>query len=246
MDEVELICVLRGIRHHTMFARWWATEILRENPFVDISLGSPEAEGHIRRAINARRIMNGDIIGLEKDVHLPWMIWRPLRPSPNTLLSLAKICPSMKEQIGIACIFENYQREYDMIKPFPTDDLYGAAKHSTNKYYLLDLKERAEKEGFKIHSGGMTTDSMFPTQPDAEPTKDTLKSRLEELAVQRPLEEYYFYDDYQVIVNHTERHVWASKELLHKVEILGSGEWWGDALDLEMEPTPEEESIFGP
>ncbi len=129
-----------------------------------------------------------------------------------------------------------------MIKPVLTSVLNRAAEDSTNKHYLLDLTERAEKEGISIDSGwGGMADSMYSTQPGAEPTTDTLKSRLEELAVQRPFEEYYYYDDFQVIVNLTERRVWASTELRHNVEILGSGEWQGDLLDLEMEPAPEEE-----
>lgn len=57
-DEVETLCVVRGIYHHTMFARWWQHQ-LDTDAFKGRIMDNERAE--IQTAINARRIMINDV-----------------------------------------------------------------------------------------------------------------------------------------------------------------------------------------
>ena len=65
MVRGELECVVRGIYHNTMFAKWWSLQPV---------LSTDENSLHIRRAIYARFIMNNDLSRITEDTedeHLP-------------------------------------------------------------------------------------------------------------------------------------------------------------------------------
>jgi hypothetical protein len=145
--KLEYNCILRGIYHSTSFARWWAYQ-LETNPGRAILPGKLLSQGNerecreIRTAINARRIMNNDITGLDDDSDcLPWVIWGPVKPSQNTLADLVRKCPSMGHQVAITCIICDYESIFRLLKPPYTKSLYVAARRSENPFYLQYLEE---------------------------------------------------------------------------------------------------------
>ncbi|KAJ9491242.1 hypothetical protein VN97_g1980 [Penicillium thymicola] len=147
--ETEYNCILRGIYHHTSFARWWAYQIETNSRLRRIILpGKLLSEGNerecreIRTAINARKIMNNDISNLNDDSNcLPWLIWWPVRPHENTLRELASKCPSMRHQIAITAILCDYKSLFRSLKPPPLESFFEAAKQSRNPFYLKYLEE---------------------------------------------------------------------------------------------------------
>ncbi|CAG8981775.1 hypothetical protein HYALB_00004717 [Hymenoscyphus albidus] len=129
MNDTEVLCIVRGIYHHTMFARWWMGE-LKSNP-GRLSKAPKGSEREIKTAINARRIMNNDISGTFEPDEIPFCIWWPLIPRSSALDDLAKKCPEMKESIAITCIFGHYQYLYQTVMEDikPSWYLWMAAQH---------------------------------------------------------------------------------------------------------------------
>ncbi|CAG8933970.1 unnamed protein product [Penicillium salamii] len=145
-SEIEYNCILRGIYHNTTFARWWAYQ-LETNAARIILPGKLLSEGNkrecreIRTAINARKIMNNDISGIDDDSDcLPWLIWWPVKPSHSTCDELARKCPSMRHQIAIACVICDYEELFQQLKPPPLESLFVAARRSENPFYLKYLE----------------------------------------------------------------------------------------------------------
>ncbi|KAA8646462.1 hypothetical protein EYZ11_000313 [Aspergillus tanneri] len=61
MQDEELHCVVRGIYHNTMFARWWAEQLKVNRDRIRLRGNSQEAIWMISQAVNARRVMINDI-----------------------------------------------------------------------------------------------------------------------------------------------------------------------------------------
>ncbi|RWA14465.1 hypothetical protein EKO27_g676 [Xylaria grammica] len=89
MNRMELRCVIRGIYHHTMYARWWADEIQHNTLRAQTVAKSDRVHGTplemIKMAIPARRIMVNDPrefldAGWPPSAPQPYLIWWPLRP----------------------------------------------------------------------------------------------------------------------------------------------------------------------
>ncbi|KAJ6186867.1 hypothetical protein N7519_001775 [Penicillium mononematosum] len=98
MGETEARCVVRGIYHNRMFARWWQCN-LSDADWCDI-----------QEAINARRVMINDIGTFTEDTpYKPWLIWWPLKPESSALSHLAERCPFMHVQLAIAAIYCDYR-----------------------------------------------------------------------------------------------------------------------------------------
>ncbi|KAJ5818248.1 hypothetical protein N7474_003839 [Penicillium riverlandense] len=147
--EIEYNCILRGIYHNTAFARWWAYQ-LETHPGRIILPGKLLSEGNkrecreIRTAINARKIMNNEISGIDDGSDcLPWLIWWPVKPQHSTCDELARKCPSMRHQIAITCVICDYEELFQQLKPPPLESLFVAAKRSENPFYLKYLEECA-------------------------------------------------------------------------------------------------------
>ncbi|DAA79024.1 TPA_exp: Uncharacterized protein A8136_2809 [Trichophyton benhamiae CBS 112371] len=155
MDEVERVCVIRGIYYNTMFARFWAEEIKQNTRRVQglkkngLSL--------IKEAISARRIMINDveefINGWPEGEPQPRVIWKPLKPCEHVLKLLAERVPSMKKTAALACIFCDYEDAYNEINCTPHPDLAMAAKRSLNPFYLRDIKQKAAEQGIDLYKG---------------------------------------------------------------------------------------------
>lgn len=167
MINHELHCVIRGIYHHTTFARWAGNAL------------NQDAQGgiEIKKAVIARHIMCNDL-SLAFVVHeflLPYLIWYPLIPTQQTLSALARRLPIMKPQIAHACIYADYRSTYDELDVFPARVLWLQAKKSDNEYYARDLERRAAQLGINLEECNMSNsykDQLVDV--DKEPTDDIL------------------------------------------------------------------------
>ncbi len=276
MGDVELLCVLRGVYHHTMFARWWAAELdERASPRArNLASGQPAAVRRIRRAIAARRIMINDTQEFERGgggggsdaeeppEDVPPLFWWPARPRDRTLLFLSEHVPPLSQQtssppssshmtdqqIAAACIACDYEWLYRHLRPTPSPLLRLAAENSPNPFYLEDLRKRAGELGVPIDVGADDGDGAAAVLGgDPEPTQLTLWARLREHHVSQPttgegLDRGGPYDGQAAPegVGEVERHVWASPELLRKVEVFGDGWVDGDTEWLGEKVLPEE------
>ncbi|KAL4944050.1 hypothetical protein BDV06DRAFT_220627 [Aspergillus oleicola] len=149
MIKHELECIIRGIYHDTMFAKWWSLQ--PDHPDAD-------ADGNlhcIRAAIHARFIMNNDLLHIEKETKvecLPYLIWYPHFATWGTYEELARRQPGMKAQAARACIAANYKDSYQRINPTPDYFLVEQARNQADAtpFYLEDLLRRAKEMGIDV------------------------------------------------------------------------------------------------
>ncbi|KAL0942738.1 uncharacterized protein CTRU02_200624 [Colletotrichum truncatum] len=144
----EISAVIRGVYHHTTFARW-----------LDVCMGeifpSSEldwAEHYMRQAIHARFIMNNDLSRIDGSVdgdELPALFWWPECPHEDTLRELAWRRPDFKHQVTLACVAANYPFLFDELSTDmkPTRQQWEVAIQSPNMYFREKLKKREEREG---------------------------------------------------------------------------------------------------
>ncbi|KAH8429506.1 uncharacterized protein LDX57_007168 [Aspergillus melleus] len=127
-------CIVRGIYHNTLFAKWWSTQ--------------PDSSYNVSMAINARYIMNNDLSRITPDtVSLPYVIWYPSMPRRATCRELARRAPSMKPAIAMACILTDYEDVWDLLDVDPDSNLMCAARESHNPKYLNDLESKIAERG---------------------------------------------------------------------------------------------------
>jgi hypothetical protein len=176
ITKTELVCIVRGVYHHTMFARWWAKQIADGTPRVKALQDSGFSYLYrIRMAISARRIMLNDpqefsICGWSAGAPQPFMIWWPLRPDHDMLRLLADKVPSMKKQVAVAAIYCDYQSLYTELQPDPHWHLWAAAANSRNAFYRQDLEKRAGEQGIDLDSGSTQDEDGYCLDFDLEPT----------------------------------------------------------------------------
>ncbi|KAF4224827.1 hypothetical protein CNMCM6457_008888 [Aspergillus fumigatiaffinis] len=131
----ELSCVVRGIYHNTMFAKWWTLQPGRE-PY------------QIEQAINARFIMNNDLSRITPETRcLPYCIWYPSFPHVTTCRELVRRVPSMKPAVARVCILRDYSEYWDELDADPDSNLMVDARQSPNPKYLRDLEARIPERG---------------------------------------------------------------------------------------------------
>jgi hypothetical protein len=138
MIPEEAESVIRGIYHNTTFAKWWSLEIksCTAEQFREF-----DHRIDIKRAINARFIMNNDL-SLVFDFPEPYMIWYPLWPQRETLVELVERVPSMRLQAAHTCIFADYRMLYDKLQVRPCWILWQESRNSHDPYYKADLERR--------------------------------------------------------------------------------------------------------
>ncbi|KAI1110892.1 hypothetical protein F5Y14DRAFT_427428 [Nemania sp. NC0429] len=175
MEKPELTCVIRGIYHHTTYARWWADEIARSTPRVQ---AADEADRRkISMAISARRIMLNDprefyYDGWPRDAPQPYLIWWPLRPDRNMLQMLVDKVPAMREQAAVGAIFCDYEDVYKALQPIPHCHVWLAATKSGNAFYREDIERRAKEQGIDVTVGISSQDPVtYCLEVDLEPTR---------------------------------------------------------------------------
>lgn len=249
--QTEYNCILRGIYHHTGFARWWANQ-LETNPRRIIPPGKLLSESNehecreIRTAINARKIMNNDISDIEDDSDcLPWLIWWPVRPHENTLRELAAKCPSMRQQIAITSILCDYQSLFMSLNPPPRESYFEAAKQSRNPYYLQYLGEFVRERSIGTREisefDPYETTKETSLEPDLEPRDYMAHSSIKfsDMAVpwgQHPRGEWDspgIYGGLPVDPGIVERYMWLSTETAQKIqdECRAESGIYGDSAD---------------
>ncbi|EON69336.1 hypothetical protein W97_08596 [Coniosporium apollinis CBS 100218] len=133
----EFHCIVRGVYHNTMFAKWWSLQ-----PTID--------DYRIQCAINARFIMNNDLSRISPDTRdsvLPYCIWYPAVADWRTYMELARRKPSMKQSVARACIVADYKTVYDGLNAEPDSSLMAEARDSPNPHYLRDLERKAAERG---------------------------------------------------------------------------------------------------
>jgi len=132
----ELACVIRGIYHNTMFAKYWSLQ-------SDIPTW---CKSTILKAVNARFIMCNDLSRVTTDTpqdELPYCIWYPGRASWKTYEGLARRCPAMVHQAAHACIVADYQKSFDLIDAPFDRVLLKEAQGSGNPHYLREMERKA-------------------------------------------------------------------------------------------------------
>ncbi|KAJ5212101.1 uncharacterized protein N7498_003747 [Penicillium cinerascens] len=231
----ELNCILRGIHHSTMFAKWWAYQ-METNPERAIipdkllSEGNKHESRKIRTAITARKIMSNEVGGLEDSSDcLPWMIWWPVMPHYNTCYELAKKCPSMRLQVAITCVLCDYETIFKHLKPPPRKALFAAAKRSDNPFYLQYLEECAKKTNIEsryLADFGDYDANESSLEADLEPRKSIAYSSIDFSSMAAGwAENYSIYGSRPANVGGVERYVWLSTETAQKIEHVCGG-WY--------------------
>ncbi|KAG8673806.1 hypothetical protein FPOAC1_007125 [Fusarium poae] len=147
-------CVVRGILHHTMYARWWADQIKNNTIYAK----SAPYVWDLQRAIMARRIMINDLSAFENGwptgVPMPYIIWWPLRPDRNLLMLLLEHVPEMKRQIAAAAIVCDYESLYKWLDPEPSWHLWVvASEFSANPFYREDQEKRGREKDIDVEDG---------------------------------------------------------------------------------------------
>lgn len=145
-------CVIRGIRHHSMYARWWADQIKNDTVYAR----SCPHVWELQSAIAARRIMLNDLSifsdGWPSGVPMPYVIWSPLRPHPEMLQLLVEKVPEMKTQAVAAAIVCDYDTLYEWFDPEPSWHLWKVASmFSTNPFYREDQERRAKEKSIRVN-----------------------------------------------------------------------------------------------
>lgn len=112
-------CVVRGIFHNTLFAKWWADRVAAlgggGGPGSNLSLDrmTESYMRGIRKAITARFIMNNNLSRVNSTTpadELPYCIWYPGRPRGGVLIELIRRRPEMRQQaarVGLLLDLQN-------------------------------------------------------------------------------------------------------------------------------------------
>ncbi|OJJ08845.1 hypothetical protein ASPVEDRAFT_418764 [Aspergillus versicolor CBS 583.65] len=183
----ENVCVVRGIFHNTMFAKWWSLQDLTNIP----------VSSQIEAAISARFIMNNDLsYVLAHPRATPDCIWYPNVASWSTYLELAKRIPDMAGTVARACIVANLAATYRDLPDFkPSWEMVLEAKECPDPFFLEDLKRRAGEHG-------IDPDCSWPQN---EPWRwDPIGCTVRQVGLQRPSLSLYNRVDARYVVADTD------------------------------------------
>lgn len=152
MSKLEFLCVVRGIYHQPMFARFWATQLDKDTQLTK-RVGEIQRK-EIQRAISARSIMSNDRQefehGWNPNKPPPFLIWWPQKPHPFTLTDLFERAPSMRETALVASIMCDYEDNYRYLDFPPTNAIYLAARKSGKPVYLEMVLKKAQGAGINV------------------------------------------------------------------------------------------------
>lgn len=137
VSAAEACCVVRGIYHNTMFAKWCSLQ--------------PDS-GRYASAITARFIMTNDLSRITDeypDHDLPRQIWFPLRACAETYVELARRKPAARAAVARALVVADYQEAWDGVAADiePYYELMVEAKASSNPHYLVSLERICAERG---------------------------------------------------------------------------------------------------
>ncbi|KAJ2978406.1 hypothetical protein NQ176_g3832 [Zarea fungicola] len=169
MLEAEAVCVVRGIHHSPLFARFWALQLDQDTQLAKRIIAYHRTD--IQKAILARRIMSNDRSlfenGWDPSTPQPYMIWWPQKPHPHTLVDLFTVAPTMRETAIVASIMCDYEGNFEYLDYTPTDAIYLAARESSNPMYMKAVLERAEELGIDVSSRYGDVERPYAHQPEA-------------------------------------------------------------------------------
>ena len=231
LDSTEIVCVVRGIYHHTMFARWWSAKLE-----TDVATAIHESvRQRIKRAVNARRIMINEISTIDESTphkEIPYLIWWPLKPHEGTLHVLAKKLPFMMEQIIIAAIFCDYKTLYNRFNFTPHWHMWLACEQNGDPYYKEDLKRRGKAQNIEVTRGIATwTGETETVRRDLEPTDIFFHTSLTlGLMCDQGMGEG-IYEGYSALTYAFERYVWVPPDVHREIEEHCDGYWVGPEIN---------------
>ncbi|KAH7254220.1 uncharacterized protein BKA55DRAFT_510385 [Fusarium redolens] len=136
----EMQCIVRGIYHDTLFARW-----CYEQPELAV----------LRKFVHARFIMNDDLTWFDynqpvsKD-DLPRIIWYPQQANPTTYMELFRLMPELKQLVAQALVACDEPRDFLRLEPELTEEIYGEITngvHSDLFREFIDKRVSYEEEG---------------------------------------------------------------------------------------------------
>lgn len=169
MLEAEGVCVVRGIHHSPLFARFWALQLDQDTQLAKRVTAFRRKS--IQKAILARRIMSNDRSlfenGWDPSKPQPYMIWWPQKPHPHTLVDLFMMAPAMRETAIVASIMCDYEGNFEHLDYTPTDAIYLAARESSNPVYMKAVLERAEELGIDVSSRYGDFERPYAGEPEA-------------------------------------------------------------------------------
>ncbi|RGP66618.1 hypothetical protein FLONG3_8815 [Fusarium longipes] len=156
LTPIDEDCIIRGILHHNMFARWWADQIKNNTIYAK----SAPYIWELQRAILTRRIMLNDLSLFESEdnfpseMRKPYIIWWPLKPDEQYLNLLAEKVPEMKTAIAAAAIACDYVDLYKWLDPEPSWHLWVvASEFSPNPFYREDQERRGREQDVDVEDG---------------------------------------------------------------------------------------------
>ncbi|KAB5522167.1 hypothetical protein GE09DRAFT_1155331 [Coniochaeta sp. 2T2.1] len=168
----EVNCLMRGIYHNTLFARWWADQF-SDPASTDASRIPFRFNSFLKRAITARYIMNNDLSRVTATTpayELPYCIWYPGHPARETVAALVKRRPEMRQQAARTCIVAGFTNQFDEIDPEPDAPLMAEAKSSGDPHFLCVLEQKvAAGANVKPISGAGDRWKMLTRDQLAEP-----------------------------------------------------------------------------
>ncbi|KAK7702387.1 hypothetical protein SLS64_009679 [Diaporthe eres] len=137
LSTAEGYCVVRGIYHNTLSAKWCSLQ-------PDLS--------RYASAITARFIITNDLSRITDDTpdaDLPRQIWSPLRACAETYVELARRKPAATAAVARALVVADYQEAWDglagSIEPYR--ELMVEAEASANPHYLASLRRMCAERG---------------------------------------------------------------------------------------------------
>lgn len=170
VSRAETACVVRGIYHNTLFAKWCSLQ--------------PDANKYAS-AITARFIMSNDLSRITEDTDdadIPSQIWYPSRAAAETYVELVRRKPAARAVVARALIVADYDEAWDSIADGiePYEELMVEAKASTNPHYLASLRKICADRGLDPDrlDGKYPEDLSVPTSRFAELTTTHLVGSL--------------------------------------------------------------------
>ncbi|KAM7182802.1 hypothetical protein V8F33_014009 [Rhypophila sp. PSN 637] len=149
-------CIMRGIFHNTMFAKYWAYRLHScthiPNAELYLHLDGLHTHGFINKAITARYIMNNNLCRIPTSRHmypseLPYTIFYPGLPDSETLRELVRRQSAAKPQAAKACIIGGYWELFEELDPEPDVALINAAREAGSVHFTKWLQDKIDKAG---------------------------------------------------------------------------------------------------
>ncbi|KAG8623934.1 hypothetical protein KVT40_008910 [Elsinoe batatas] len=131
--RAELNCLVRGIYHNVIFAKWCSTQPRLADVF------------QVQAAITARYIMCNDLSRVQsvrQGSHLPYCIWYPSIASSSAYEELARTVPAMAPSVVRAAIVTRNRSLFDAIYADADNEMLKEAQACPDKYFLDQLSQR--------------------------------------------------------------------------------------------------------